>query len=218
MITDRDLEILKFLNIYGRTFTQVLGRTFFNSEQQARNRINKLAKGKIIRYMATGLISPRNAIALSSEMQKYFIDIGIEPKKAQLSMTTIEHNIIEQITHFWLLKIGEVERTSVAKHGSKMHHVPDMILTLPNGSKIFVEIEMQKKSKVRYEDIFNKFAKDNPAQVLYVLPKKEAVSSLAYFVPNADNVRFIDIDTLIENVRETGKVGAKLQREMVEEF
>lgn len=218
LLTDRDLEIVKFTNIYGRTFSSVLGKTFFNSEQQARNRINKLVKQQIFNYKLTGLISPRNAIMLTHEMKNYLIDIGLEPKKVTSGMTTIEHNIVEQTAHFWLSKVGEVERTSVAKHGATMHHVPDMILTLPTGGPIFVEVEMQKKSKARYDEIFERFKKDNPLQILYILPKPERVKSFADFLPRANNVRFIDIDTLVENVKTTGKVGAKLQYEMYEDF
>ena len=77
---------------------------------------------------------------------------------------------------------------------------------------------MQKNRKLDTRIFLINSQKTIPHKFCTCCRKKEAVSSLAYFVPNADNVRFIDIDTLIENVRETGKVRAKLQREMVEEF
>ena len=215
MLTDRDIEILKFINIYGRTFLPVLGRTFFNSEQQARNRINKLYNQNIVGYWNTNLITPRRAIVLSSEAKNYFEDeLDITPKKVQMGMTTIYHNMVEQMAHYWLSQVGSIERTSVAKHGATMHHVPDMILTLPNGARIFVEIEMQRKSRPRYDDIFFKAVKDNPAQVLYILPQADQVQSFASFLPNWDRVMVIDIDTLIENVQKTGKVGAKLQNDL----
>lgn len=214
MLTDRDLEMLKFINIYGRTFLPVLGRTFFNSEQQARNRINKLFAQKIVSYWNTNLITPRRAIVLSTEARNYFEDqLDITPKKIQLGMTTINHNIVEQLAHYWLGTLGEVERTSVAKHGATMNHVPDMILTLPSGARIFIEVEMQRKSRPRYEDIFFKATKDNPSQVLYVLPNADEVAPFAKFLPSWDKIRVIDIDTMIENIKTTGMVSAKLQHE-----
>lgn len=215
MLTDRDLELLKFINIYGRTFLPVLGRTFFNSEQQARNRINKLYNQNIVSYWNTGLLSPRRAIVLSSDARSYFEnELDITPKKVQISMTTINHNMVEQMAHYWLSKVGSVERTSVAKHGALMHHVPDMVLTLPNGARIYVEIEMQRKSRPRYDDIFFKANKGNPAQVLYILPKADQVQSFASFLPHWDKVMIIDIDTLIENAQKTGRIGAKLQNDL----
>jgi|GEM_PF-1859869 len=214
MLTDRDIEMLKFINIYGRTFFPVLGNTFFNSEQLARGRIGKLFDQKCIRYMDTNLLKIRKAIVLSSDTKTMLFDMGIEPKKVSSGLSTIKHNIIEQIAHFWLLKIGEVERTSVAKHGKKLAHVPDMILTLQSGAKIFVEIETTKKTLKRYEDIFEKIKSDQADQVLYIVPKEKDLLRYASFLPSWDKVRIIDIDTLIENVQKTGKVSAKAQNDL----
>lgn len=215
MLTDRDLEMLKFINIYGRTFLPVLGKTFFNSDQLARGRIGKLFNQNCVRYMDTNLLKVGRAIVLSHDIKKYLSDMGIEPKKVSSGYSTIKHNIVEQTTHYWLSKIGEIERTSVAKHGGKLAHVPDMILTLPNGGRIFVEVEMSKKTSTRYKEIFEQIREDSPSQVLYVLPKATQVQSFAKFIPPWDKIRVIDIDTLIENVKTTGKVSAKLQVAMI---
>lgn len=215
MLTDRDLEMVKFINIYGRTFLPVLGKTFFNSEQLARGRIGKLFNQNYVRYMETNLVKIGRAIVLSHDTKNLLIDIGIEPKKVSNGYSTIKHNIIEQTAHYWLSKIGNIERTSVAKHGGKLAHVPDMILTLPNGARVFVEIEMSKKTSTRYKEIFEKIGQDNPAQVLYVLPKATQVQNFASFIPSWEKIRVIDIDTLIENVQKTGKVSAKAQSELI---
>ncbi|ADR35466.1 hypothetical protein Sulku_2818 (plasmid) [Sulfuricurvum kujiense DSM 16994] len=213
MLTDRDLEMIKFTNIYGRTFLPVLGRTFFPSEKIARDRIAKLVRQKIVRYIDTDRVKIGRAVVLTHETQKYLVDIGLEPKKVNSGWTTINHNIIEQTAHYWLSKLGEVERTSVAKHGAKMEHVPDMILTLPSGGRVFVEVETSRKARGRYDGIFEKIRKEDPAVVLYVLPKEKQIQSFAKFLPEYERVRVIDIDTLIENVKTTGKVSAKFQHE-----
>lgn len=213
MLTDRDLEILKFTNIYGRTFLPVLGRTFFPSEKIARDRIGTLARQKFVRFIDTNIVGIGRAVVLSHESQKYFEEMGIKPKKINSGWTTIKHNVIEQTAHFWLSKLGEVERTSVAKHGAKMEHVPDMILTLPSGGRVFVEVETSRKARGRYDGIFEKIRKEDPAVVLYVLPKEKQIQSFAKFLPEYERVRVIDIDTLIENVKTTGKVSAKFQHE-----
>lgn len=164
--------------------------------------------------METNLVKIGRAIVLSHDTKNLLIDIGIEPKKVSNGYSTIKHNIIEQTAHYWLSKIGNIERTSVAKHGSKMHHVPDMILTLPSGARVFVEIEMSKKTSTRYKEIFEKMGQDNPSQVLYVLPKATQVQNFASFIPSWEKIRVIDIDTLIENVQKTGKVSAKAQNDL----
>jgi len=71
MITNRDIEIFKFINRYGKSYIEVMGKTFFNNEQVARNRINSLFKQGFISYWNTNLMTPRRAIILSEEIKKY---------------------------------------------------------------------------------------------------------------------------------------------------
>ena len=52
MITKRDKEIVDFINIFGKTYYKVLGETFFNNEQVARNRINLLIKRKYLELLS----------------------------------------------------------------------------------------------------------------------------------------------------------------------
>ena len=89
---------------------------------------------------------------------------------------------------------------------SKMHHVPDMILTLPNGSKIFVEIEMQKNRKLDTR-IFLINSQRQSRTSFVRAAEKEAVSSLAYFVPNADNVRLSTLTPLSRTYGKRAKSG-----------
>ena len=101
MLTNRDIEIFKFLNRYGKTYIEVLGKTFFSSEQIARNRVNRLAKYNLIGYWNTGLMKPRRALVLTSDSKVYLDEeLGYEVKKAKINQTTIHHNVLEQITDF----------------------------------------------------------------------------------------------------------------------
>ena len=114
MITKRDEEILKFINFFGKTYTKVLEKTFFPSFSAAENRVANLKKQDIISFWNTNLVSPRRAIVLSESTKNYFErHLDIKVKKTKIHLSTIEHNIIEQITFFWLQKIGEVKRTVV---------------------------------------------------------------------------------------------------------
>ena len=109
MITKRDEEILKFINFFGKTYTKVLEKTFFPSFSAAENRVANLKKQDIISFWNTNLVSPRRAIVLSESTKNYFErHLDIKVKKTKIHLSTIEHNIIEQITFFWLQKIGRV--------------------------------------------------------------------------------------------------------------
>lgn len=207
MLTQRDKEVLTFLNRYGKTYLEVLGETFFNNIQVARNRINKLAKDGLIGYWNTGLMKPRRALVLTKDSREYLEnELGLEPKNAKINKSTIEHNVIEQIADYHLQKIGTVERTTVYKHFSKLHHVPDFIFTNDNGSRFYIEVELTKKSQARYKSIVHSMSRDNPNGIVYVTDTKERASAIAKTMPIWDKLYFIDIQTLVSNITEHGKL------------
>jgi hypothetical protein len=147
MITKRDLEIFKFINKYGKTYLPVLEKTFFTSPSSAKNRIVNLKNSGLISYWNTKLASPKKAIVLSKETKDYLEnELDIKVKLPTMNMSTIHHNIIEQIVDFYLSSIGRIERTTVANDHSKMHHIPDFIF-YPHGSKMKVNIEVETSKK-----------------------------------------------------------------------
>lgn len=209
-LTDRDIDIIKFINVFGgKTYVDVLGLTFFEGEQQARNRVNKLTKQGILNYRLTGLQKPRNAIILTAEGRNYLEDeLGVIARKPKIAVSTILHGMNEQVAYYWLSKLGKVERTTVYTHQTKLHHIPDFIFYV-NNQMIYIEIEMQKKSLNRYSKIFSDIQQDNVAGVLYVSPTVEKSKALETFLPRWSKLRFIDIDTLINNIDKNQKIGAR---------
>jgi len=207
MITDRDIEIFKFINKYGKSYIDVLAKTFFSNEQVARNRMNILAKQNLITYWNTNLMKPRRAIVLTSDTKSMLEnDFDITPRNAKLNRTTIQHNIIEQIVDFHLSKIGTVERTTVYTHRDKLHHIPDFIFTNEVGNKINIEVELTKKSAPRYAKLMQLVAKDNPDAIIYVLTSKEKIKPFATIMPKWHKLFFISVDDLIKNINQTGQI------------
>ncbi len=207
MITDRDIEIFKFINKYGKSYIEVLAKTFFTNEQVARNRMNILAKQNLITYWNTTLMKPRRAIVLTSDTKSMLEnDFDITPRNAKLNRTTIQHNIIEQIVDFHLSKIGTVERTTVYIHKGKLHHIPDFIFTNESGNKINIEVELTKKSAPRYAKLMQLVAKDNPDAIIYVLTSKEKIKPFATIMPKWHKLFFISVDDLIKNIDQTGQI------------
>jgi hypothetical protein len=207
MITQRDLEIFKFINRYGKSYLEVLGKTFFTNEQVARNRINILAKQNLIGYWHTNLMKPRRAIVLSSDTKRMLEEeYGIAPRSTKLNRTTIMHNIIEQIVDFYLQKIGTVERTTVHTHGQVLHHIPDFIFTNTQGNKINIEVELTKKSAPRYAKLMQLVAKDNPDAIIYVLSSSQKIKAFASIMPKWHKLFFISVNDLIKNIETYGQI------------
>ncbi len=214
MITDRDVEIYKFINRYGKSYVEVLGKTFFNNVQVARNRINKLAKQGFISYWNTNLMKPRRALVLTEETKEFLTEtFDLKIKSAKLNVSTINHNVMEQIVDFHIQKLGNVERTTVFTHQKILHHIPDLLLNHEQG-KIFFEIELTKKSYKRYVEIFEKMKRDNVIQVVYVVKNETVLKSFSANFPKWEKLRFITIDTLVFNLKNGKKLGALSQEEI----
>jgi len=217
MITDRDIEIFKFINRYGKSYTEVMGHTFFNNIQVARNRINSLHKQGFISYWKTNLMTPRRAIILSEEIKKYlYEEHDIKAKNAKLNSSTIQHNVIEQLADYYLSKLDNsaVERTTVYEHGSKLNHVPDLIYHHQKG-KVYIEVETSKKSQKRYKDIFEKMQKDNVLQVIYIVKNENILESYATTFPRWSKLNFITIDDLIINIKTKNRIDPISQSDII---
>lgn len=207
MITERDIKIFKFINKYGKSYIEVLGKTFFTNEQVARNRMNILAKQNLISYWNTGLMKPRRAIVLTADTKSMLEnEYEVTTRNTKLNRTTIHHNVIEQIVDYHLSKIGTVERTTVYTHKEKLHHIPDFIFTNKSGNKINIEVELTKKSAPRYVKLMQAVSKDNPDAIIYILSGKDKIKSYASIMPKWHKLFFISIDELIKNIEQTGQI------------
>jgi len=207
MITERDIKIFKFINKYGKSYIEVLAKTFFTNEQVARNRINILAKQNLISYWNTGLMKPRRAIVLSADTKSMLEDeYEVVSRSTKLNRTTIHHNLMEQIVDYHLSKIGVVERTTVYTHKDKLHHIPDFIFTNENGNKINIEVELTKKSAPRYAKLMQSVSKDSPDAIIYILDSSSKIKSYASIMPKWQKLFFISLDELIKNIEQLGQI------------
>jgi hypothetical protein len=152
-------------------------------------------------------MKPRRAIVLTADTKALLEDeFEIKVKNVKLNRTTIQHNILEQISDYHLSLIGSVERTTVSTHQDKLNHIPDFIFTNSNGNKINIEIELSKKSAPRYTKLMQDVAKDNPDAIIYILDSKTKIKSFASIMPKWQKLYFISIDELIKNINELGQI------------
>ncbi len=214
----KDIEVMQFISIFGKSFAEVLGKTFYGSEQSARNNISRMNKIGLVKLVPTGLMKPRNAVTLSASAKRLMGDMGYTPKDFRTAIGSLEHNMIEQIAYYHLSKIGKVDRKSVYHDKNLYHAVPD--LTLDDGSgrgKIFIEVEIHQKSKAAYGDFVARAAKDNPRAVLYVCANDRIMKSIANAMMRWDRLIYIDINTMISNITKNNKVGGVLQSDLLNE-
>ena len=218
MITKRDFEIFELMSIFGgKTFLPVLEKTFFNNKQVAKNRLTILAKDKMIKYVPTGLINPRNAIYPTANGLRYFAENGLRGVVTDVSSSTVEHLMLEQITYFYLKKIGkDVKRTIVKNWSKEHHHTPDLCYE-HNGKNVYVEIERTHKRPDELAKIMTKMKKDNIHIVLYVFENDKKMEQIGKKIPIFEKAYYLTIDKLIE-ASKNGKIGAVKQLDYLKEI
>jgi len=214
MLTKRDHDIFELMSKFGgKTFVPVLGKTFFASDQQARNRLNRLKKDKLIRYVTTGLMSPRNAIYMTEKGKRYIGEIGLNTVTTEISTVTINHFMLEQIAYYYLKQIGKkVERTAVIKWREKHHHTPDLMYFHENDKMIYVEIERTHKRADKLVQIQLNMEKDNIHKVLYIFENEKKMEQIGKKIPVYNKALYVTVDTLIQS-SQNGKIGAISQTE-----
>ena len=217
----RDMEILEMMAVMGgKTYMPVLTKTAFlhTAEQTARNRLQVLRKKKkLIRYKPTGLVNPKNAILFTEEGKRFASEVfGINVGDASISPVTTWHNIYEQITYYWLKKMGkDVERTIVHRWRKKgYHHTPDLAYKNQKGKYVYVEIELTKKRPDRYIDVFNRMVADDVGSVLYVFEDDRKMQVLGTKIPLWDKIYYTTIDNIVKG-GEAGKLIAIKQADFL---
>ena len=214
MITKRDKEIVDFINIFGKTYYKVLGETFFNNEQVARNRINLLIKEKIfksVKLEQEEINAPKTCIVLGSEGKFIVEDMGKSVKDFRTTRR-INHNLYEQIAYYYLVQTGTVERTTIANHFKDYKHIPDFILKT-NNLTLFVEIELSLKSPKRYIQLIEKTLFSGIDRILYIVPNEQIALKIYDYLPISlrefINFSYITFEDLKINVLADGKIKPK---------
>lgn len=218
-LTARDIEILELMSVFGgKTYIEVLEKTFWvghkNAKIQARNRMTILLKKYgLFLYKLTGLTSPRSAWALS-EAGKDIVRTMFNKNITNISVSpvTTQHNIMEQITYYWLKKLGKnPERTVVSKWSKNHKHTPDIAYETEKGV-IYVEIEKNLKAAGEYNTIFSHIVQDKVFKVLYVVESQKRVEQFANNLPLSEKIMLVSTDTLVA-AAQSGKIGAISQKE-----
>ena len=75
-----------------------------------------------------------------------------------------------------------MERATVYEHSKKLHHIPDLIYHHPKG-RIYIEVELHKKTSRRYIDIFELMKKDNIIMVIYIVKNEVILKNYANTFP-----------------------------------
>lgn len=216
MITDRDIDILRYINIFGYSFISVIGQTFFSSDITARARLRKLVECGILNKKKTNLMNPRYAFYLTKDSHLILKDKFDEKAlTTTVKISRISHLILEQKAYFYLKQIGKVERTTIINHYKELNHIPDMIYKDNKERKFYIECETTLKSKQSYNEVVEKTLKDNPYAIIYITETELKAKTIAKAMPISNKLYFISIDEFIKNIKENKKISPRSQEDFL---
>lgn len=215
-LSQRDIDLLLFINEFGKSYAEVLHKCFFSetSLQVTKNRISVLKnKYKLLKHTPTGAITPKYYISLSEQGKKFvFEELGEDAKSCFFALSTLQHNIYEQLTYYALLRAGkEPKRAKVVNWSKTHHHTPDLVYM--NGDKmVYVEIEISRKSQEVYNSIFEKVLKDGVSNIIYLAKDEKWKKKFLEVLPKWDGLRVADIENFFNNALKDGKIVAEKQQ------
>ncbi len=216
-LSQRDINILLFINEFGKSYAEILHKCFFpnTSLQVCKNRISVLkSKYKLLKHTPTNAISPKYYISLSEQGKKFiFEELGEDAKSCFFALSTLQHNMYEQLVYFALLKAGkEPQRAKVVSWSKTHHHTPDLVYY--NGDKmVYVEIEISRKSSEVYNTLFDKILKDGVSNIIYITKDEKWKSKFLEVLPNFSGLRVADIDAFFDEATKNGKIVADKQQQ-----
>lgn len=183
-LTDRDVEILKWLSdMQCLTMGQLAHQFFGSTPQIAHRRTNILIEQRLLRHetiiSANGVhrlirIAPKGLAVLEER--------GIEsiPQKRKLTSSTITHDLLisdvrHQLSQFW--DFDWIPESSLKSAGEE--EIPDGVCHFPTtGNQIAIEVENTLKSSKRYESIFARWRTRPIYLVLYVATQPSIIRGL----------------------------------------
>ena len=215
-LSQRDINILLFVNEFGKSYAEVLHKCFFSntSLQVCKNRISVLKnKYKLLKHTPTGAISPKYYISLSEQGKKFiFEELGEDAKSCFFALSTLQHNMYEQLVYFALTKANkQPTRAKVVSWSKEHHHTPDLVYY--NGEKmVYVEIEISRKSQEVYNSIFEKVLKDGVSNIIYLTKDEKWKNKFLEVLPKWDGLRVADIESFFNSAVKDGKIVADKQQ------
>ena len=215
-LSQRDINILLFINEFGKSYAEVLHKCFFpdTSLQVCKNRISVLKnKYKLLKHTPTGAISPKYYISLSEQGKKFiFEELGEDAKSCFFALSTLHHNMYEQLVYFALTKANkQPTRAKVVSWSKEHHHTPDLVYY--NGEKmVYVEIEISRKSNEVYNSIFEKILKDGVSNIIYLAKDEKWKSKFLEVLPKWEGLRVADIESFFNSAVKDGKIVADKQQ------
>ncbi len=211
-VTERDIKLLKWINKFGfvtiNQVTKFLGiKKSAGYEMINRLVVNKYLLHEMIFHRQKGAykLTPRGA-ALADENLPALRRINIMNYNHDIKLTDLildlQHNLNYKVT-----TEREIRHNFARNSWGTQNHTPDAILDL-NSQNIALELELTRKSKARFDKIFQHYLQTPKyKEVWYFSDSKEVLKFLAPYSEKANFFKVFNLDTFFEDTHAKTNIG-----------
>lgn len=199
MVTERDREILKFINDFGFCEMPQLDKRFGLKKPRNYQVISRLLEAGLLQHER--IFHARHGIYRLTAKGARLTEL---PPLARVPLANYQHDLTlmevylklrEQHSQAQWIPTRQLMRDKHQEGVGKRGHLPDGVLVFPDGGEIAIEVELSLKSRYRLERILKGYAGSfNYREVWYYCHNSIA----AYIKPMAAKMPFIKIFTLKE--------------------
>jgi len=198
-ITDRDIEIIRFINEFGFCEMPQIERRFSIKKPRSYRIIKRLIKAGLVNhkrvfYARYGIYYVTSKGADCTDLPA-MDKISVGYYEHQMILTNVYIKLRQQYPDTYWISERRLKHEKFYEGVGKAGHVSDGILVFPDGKEVAVEVELSIKGKKRIERIFKSYAAQfSIKEVWYYCPHGmvNALSVLSAKIP------FIKINNLAE--------------------
>ncbi|MDR3491005.1 MAG: MarR family winged helix-turn-helix transcriptional regulator [Gammaproteobacteria bacterium] len=198
-LTERDIEIIKFINEFGFCELDQLGKRFALKRSWMYEIMKKLVDAGLVHHKH--ILNSRHGIYLASRKGAEYTDL---PPIDRITVGQYEHNIsiikvyikLRQLypDAFWISE-RRLKQDKFYDGVGKVGHISDGILLFPDEKRVAIEVEMSVKGKHRIEKILRELGSDFSIKEVWYFCSKHVIKAVT---SSASGMQFVKVLSLEE--------------------
>lgn len=191
-LTQRDIEILKFINEFGFCEIKHIEKKFDLKKPRSYQVMNRLTNENLVFHKR--IFHGRNGIFYLSRKGAVYTDlpaivnIPIAIYEHQLAIIEIHFKLLEQYPEAEWFSERRLNREKSANGIGQRGHISDGLLILPDNKKFAIEVELTMKGKLRLQGILRAYGGSLKVEEAWyfcspsVLPKMREIAGQKSFI------------------------------------
>ncbi|OGT35278.1 MAG: hypothetical protein A3F11_10125 [Gammaproteobacteria bacterium RIFCSPHIGHO2_12_FULL_37_14] len=201
LITDRDVEILNFINEFGFCEMPQIEKKFGVKTPRSYKVMQRLVKAGLVNHERV-FHNRHGAFYLTNEGAKYthlpaIFNLPKDNYKHQLTIMEVYFKLIQLYPTVVWVSERVLKRDKFTEGIGKSGHIPDGKMIFPDNREIAIEVELTLKSKRRLEQIFRAYGAQFKISEVWYFCSENIVSSLARHAAQKSYIKIHKLEELL---------------------